>query len=109
MATIRPKVRVPKTAAKGDVILIKTLISHPMESGVRKNSKTGELIPRDIINRFEASFEGETFFSVTMHPAISADPYFAFHFKVPGPGSFLFKWTDDAGKDWTVSKSLALG
>ncbi len=108
MAVIRPKVRVPKSAEKGDVILIKTLISHPMESGVRKNSKTGELIPRDIINKFEAKFEGEEFFSVTMHPAISADPYFAFHFKVPGPGSFTFKWTDDAGESWELSKTIAV-
>jgi sulfur-oxidizing protein SoxZ len=107
MATIRPKVRVPKTAAKGDTILIKTLISHPMESGVRKN-KAGELIPRDIIKRFEARFEGELFFSTDMHPAISADPYFAFYFKVPGPGSFTFKWIDDAGKDWTITKSIAV-
>ena len=108
MATIRPKVRVPKTAAKGDVILIKTLISHPMESGIRKDKKTGELIPRDIINRFEASFEGEVFFSADIHPAISADPYLAFYFKVPGAGSFTFKWVDDAGKDWTVDKTIAV-
>lgn len=108
MATIRPKVRVPKTAAKGDVIQIKTLISHPMESGLRKHKKTGEPIPRDIIKRFEASFEGDAFFVADMHPAISADPYFAFYFKVPGAGSFTFKWTDDAGESWTINKSIAL-
>ena len=79
MAKIRPKVRVPKSAKTGDVIKIKTLISHPMESGVRKNKKTGELIPRDIIKSFSASFNGKVFFATKMHPAISADPYFAFY------------------------------
>lgn len=100
MANIRPKVRVPKSAKAGDVIKIKTLISHPMESGIRKDKKTGELIPRDIINRFEASFNGAVFFAVDLYPAISADPYFRFYFKVPGPGEFTFIWRDDKGKTW---------
>ena len=106
MAKIRPKVRVPKSAKVGDVIKIKTLIAHPMESGVRKHQKTGKVIPRDIINQFEAKFEGETFFSVDLHPAISADPYFAFYFKVPGPGTFSFHWRDDQGQDWSLTKDL---
>lgn len=105
---VRPKVRVPKSAAVGEVIQIKTLISHPMESGLRKDKKTGEAIPRDILNLFEASFEGEEFFSVKMHPAISADPYFAFYFKVPKSGEFTFKWTDDAGKSWTANASIVV-
>lgn len=106
MSKIRPKVRVKTKAEVGEVLKIKTLISHPMESGVRKNEKTGKLFPRDIIQAFSASFNGEIFFSAKMHPAISADPYFAFYFKVPGSGTFLFKWTDDSGTNWTIEKSL---
>lgn len=106
MATIRPKVRVAKKANVGDVIQIKTLISHKMETGIRKDKKTGKPIPRDIINNFDASFEGTSFFSVDMHPALSADPYFAFYFKVPSSGRFTFKWTDDAGKSWSIQKDL---
>jgi len=108
VANIKPKIRVPKTAKVGDVIKIKTLISHPMESGIRKNKKTRELIPRDIINHFEAHFEGQPFFSADMHPAISADPYFAFYFKVPGPGTFSFTWNDDKGNKWSLKQSLLI-
>ena len=107
MSKIRPKVRVPKKAKIGEVIKIKTLISHPMESGVRKDKKTGKLIPRDIINSFVATFNGKTFFETKMHPAISADPYFAFYFKVPGSGTFRFQWTDDHGESWAIEKSIS--
>ena len=107
MAKVRPKVRVPKSAKVGDVVKIKTLISHPMESGIRKDKK-GNLIPRDIIQTFEAQFDGEPFFSVDMHPAISADPYFAFYFKVPGPGEFTYTWRDEKGQNWSLKRKLAV-
>lgn len=108
MLPVRPKIRVPKTAQVGEVIKIKALISHPMESGLRKNKKTGKPIPKDIINRFEAKFEGETFFAVTMHPAVSADPYFAFHFEVPGSGNLSFHWSDEKGQNWQMQHKLAI-
>jgi sulfur-oxidizing protein SoxZ len=55
---VKPRVKVPKSAAAGDVITIKTLISHKMESGVRKDGD-GNIIPRSIINRFVADFNGQ--------------------------------------------------
>jgi sulfur-oxidizing protein SoxZ len=73
MAISKPRVKVPKTADKGEIIKIKTLISHKMESGQRKDKK-GELIPRKIINRFTAKLNGETVFDVEIQPAISANP-----------------------------------
>ena len=54
---VKPRVKVPKTAAAGDSITIKTLISHKMESGQRKD-KEGNVIPRSIINRFTCDFNG---------------------------------------------------
>ncbi len=105
--SVRPKIKLPKQARIGEVITIKTLIAHPMESGVRKD-ENGALIPRDIIKRFEARFEGEVFFSVDLQPAISADPYFAFHFKVPGPGLFSFHWLDDQDKSWSLQQNLSV-
>ena len=59
----KPRVKIPKSVAAGDVITIKTLIKHKMESGQRKD-KEGNKIPRDIINKFEASFNGNAVFSV---------------------------------------------
>ena len=63
-----PRVRVPATAKKDEIIEIKTLISHEMESGQRKGAD-GNVIPRRIINTFTASFNGKKFFEATWHPA----------------------------------------
>lgn len=105
----KPRIKVPKSAKVGDVIQIKTLISHKMETGNRKDRKTGQPIPRLIINSFVAKFNGKEVFSTTIHPAISANPYIAFFMKVPGEGEFEFTWTDDKGKTWTGKKKLAVG
>jgi sulfur-oxidizing protein SoxZ len=92
----RPRVRLPESAKVGDVIEIKTLISHVMETGQRKESD-GAPIPRFIINSFTATFAGAEVFKAELHPGISANPYLAFHMRVPGPGEFEFTWTDDKG------------
>ena len=97
MAKIRPRAKAPKKASAGDVVTIKTLISHPMESGQRKDRKTGELIPRKIINRFEATLDGESIVAVDLDPAISSNPYFEFSAKIEKSGQFHFKWVDDDG------------
>ena len=106
MAKVKPRVKVPKKAKAGDVVTIKTLISHPMESGLRKDKKTGELIPRKIINKFVATFEGEAVVSVDIDPAVSANPYFQFDMTVPGAGTMRFEWTDDDGTVYDLEKKI---
>ena len=81
---VKPRVKVPKTAAAGEAITIKTLISHKMESGQRKD-KDGNVIPRSIINRFTCEFNGQVI-DVAMEPAISTNPYFEFDATVPEAG-----------------------
>ena len=106
MAKVKPRVKVPGTAAKGDVIEIKTLINHKMETGQRKDSKTGEKIPRNIINKFMAEFNGKKFFETDIDPALSANPYLQFHAKVMEPGTFKFTWVDDDGTTYTTEKKI---
>lgn len=108
MAKVKPRVKLPKTAAKGEIIEIKTLISHKMESGQRKDSKTGELIPRQIINKFVCTFNGEEVFTSDWHPAVSANPYMAFNFRAEESGTFVFEWTDDDGSVYTLEKKLTV-
>lgn len=100
-----PRVRLPEKAKVGDVIEIKTLISHVMETGLRK-TPDGKPIPRFIIHSFNATFAGAEVFSAELHPGISANPYLAFYMRVPGPGEFEFTWTDDGGK--TVAEKQKL-
>ena len=107
MANAKPRVKVPKSASAGDIITIKTLISHKMESGQRKD-KEGNVIPRSIINKFECSFNGRPVFSCDIDPAVSANPYLEFTAKVMEAGTFIFKWTDDDGSIYEQSKDIAL-
>ena len=100
-----PRVKVPKSASAGEAITIKTLISHKMESGQRKDDD-GNLIPRSIINRFTCEFNGETVIDVTLEPAISTNPYFEFQANVPESGEFKFTWYDDDGAIYEDSKQI---
>ena len=101
----KPRVKVPKTATAGEVIVIKTLISHDMESGQRKD-KEGNTIPRKIINKFTCEFNGQTVFACDLDPAISANPYFEFSAKVPESGTFKFTWVDDDGSVYTDEQKI---
>lgn len=105
---VKPRVKVPKNASAGETITIKTLISHKMESGQRKDGD-GNPIPRSIINRFTAEFNGQTVIDVKMEPAISTNPYFEFEAVVPESGDFTFTWYDDDGSVYTETKSIAVG
>ena len=107
MAKSKPRVKVPKKAAKGDVITIKTLISHKMESGQRKD-KQGKIIPRHIINNFKCSFNGNTVFSCDLDPAVSANPYLQFTAKVEESGEFKFTWLDDDGSVYEAAKKITV-
>lgn len=103
-----PRVRVPKSAKAGELIEIKTLISHVMESGQRRDS-AGKVIPRQIINTFTAAFNGKTVFQADYNPAISANPYQSFFYKVKEAGEFTFSWKDDNGETYVSKQKLAVG
>lgn len=97
----KPRIKLPKSAKKGEIVQIKTLLSHTMESGQRKDS-SGQTIPRKIINKFACTFNGKPVFSVDIEPAVAANPYMQFAAKVEESGTFTFSWTDDDG---TVTKA----
>ncbi|MDH3230298.1 MAG: thiosulfate oxidation carrier complex protein SoxZ [Alphaproteobacteria bacterium] len=107
MASAKPRIKVPKSAAKGEVIEIKTLISHKMETGLRKD-KDGKVIPRQIINKFTCSFNDKLIFSSDWHPAVSANPYMSFHIRATESGKLDFSWHDDNGETYSKSADLTV-
>ena len=92
----RALINVPKKAKRGDVIEIKTLISHEMEPGYRADS-TGRLMPRDIITDFICKYNGEEIFRAELFPAIAANPFFTFSTVATESGTITFEWTGDNG------------
>jgi len=92
----RPRIRLPETIRIGDIIEVKTLVSHVMESGQRKD-KDGKVIPRKIINKFTCTLNGKPVFSCDLEPAVSANPYIQFKFKAVESGDLKLEWLDDDG------------
>jgi sulfur-oxidizing protein SoxZ len=103
----KPRIKLPREAKKGEVVEIKTLLAHPMESGLRKN-EAGALVPRKIINRFTCEFNGALAFACDLEPAISANPYFQFTVRVEQSGTFRFTWIDDDGSAITADESITV-
>ncbi|UFZ03721.1 thiosulfate oxidation carrier complex protein SoxZ [Bradyrhizobium ontarionense] len=103
----KPRIKLPKEAKKGEIIQIKTLVSHLMESGQRKDAQ-GKPIPRKIVNKFACEFNGKPVFSCALEPAISANPYIQFDARIDEEGTFKFAWTDDDGSVVAAEEKIAL-
>ena len=102
---VKPRLKIPDTAKKGDAIEIKTLISHPMENGQRKDAD-GKLVPRLIVSSLQVTYNDKPVMNVTMEPAIAANPYLSFFVKVEESGTLKFKWTDDNKQSWTAESKV---
>ena len=107
MASVKPRGKVPKEASIGDIIEIKTLLRHPMHSG-RMRDADGNIIPRKIVNKFYANFNGELIFSMVIEPSISSNPYIVFPFKVMESGTFEFFWIEDSGEKYELSRKISV-
>ena len=105
--TARTLINVPQTAKRGEVIQIKTLISHTMETGFRHDN-VGKPIPRDIITAFTCSYNGETIFEATLYQAIAANPFISFSTVATESGKIEFKWTGDSGFSQTESAPITV-
>ena len=105
----RTLITVPRTAKIGEIVKIKALVQHPMETGYRRSSD-GDMLPRDLIRKFtcrfvagtsasnsNASDTGETVFAATFHAAIAANPYLSFNFSATASGTLVFVWEGDKG------------
>jgi sulfur-oxidizing protein SoxZ len=108
MAEVKPRIRLDKKdAKKGDVIEVKTLVSHVMESGQRRDS-AGNVVPRKIINKFTVDLNGKPIFTADIEPAVSANPYMQFKFRAQESGTLTFTWTDDDGTKITAQEKITV-
>lgn len=107
----RALITVPQNAKRNSVIEIRALIQHPMETGLRPDAE-GKIQPQNIIRRFECRFnvgdKSDLIFSAELFPAISANPYIAFHLRATQNGTLNFQWTGDNGFTQTETASLVV-
>lgn len=103
----RALISVPARAQRGEIIAIKALISHHMETGFR-HSTTGELIARDIITSFVCSYNGEEIFRAELFPATAANPFIAFYTRATESGKITFAWSGDNGFSVTEQATISV-
>ena len=103
----RAVVNVPARARRGEIIEIKTLAGHDMETGFRR-TQLGELIPRDIIRQFVCVYNGVEVFRAELHPAIAANPLIVFTTVATESGTIEFRWTGDNGFSATQSAAISV-
>jgi len=103
----RALINVPKTAKRGQIIEIKTLISHIMETGFRHNS-TGQIYPRNIITDFTCTYNGEQIFRAELFPAIAANPFITFFTVATESGTIAFEWNGDNDFHETAAAAITV-
>jgi sulfur-oxidizing protein SoxY len=104
-APIKTRIKVPETARKGKAVQIKTIVTHPMESGHRKDA-AGNPVPRKIISRFVCLYDDKEVFGADFHPSIAHNPPLFFHVLATHSGRLTLKWLDDDGSIYSDSAEI---
>ncbi|MDQ7015423.1 MAG: thiosulfate oxidation carrier complex protein SoxZ [Gammaproteobacteria bacterium] len=91
---------------KGGVTTVKALMSHPMETGLRKNKKTGEMIPAHHITEVVAIIEGKTVFTANWSGAVSKNPYLSFKADGAKGDKVKLSWIDNKGGSDSIEKTV---
>ena len=99
--TMKPEAR------QGEVVEIRTIARHPMERGNYPDS-SGRIVPRLILNRFTATYDGEEIFRMELFPGVSANPYIAFTTVATRTGDITFEWIEDGGARFTRTARLTV-
>lgn len=106
---VKPRMKLDKTQAKkGEIVEVKAIVSHIMESGQRRDS-AGKPIPRKILNKFVCTVAGKQVFAADFEPAISANPYIQFKFRAEESGPVVLTWTDDDGSKIVGETAIEVG
>ena len=108
MFTPIPRVQVPSVAGRGEIFQVKALISHQMETGLRRDPQ-GDVIPRNIINRFACRYNDIVVFVVDLHEAMAANPYIEFYLRANESGRLEFIWEEDGGHTYALTHQLTVG
>jgi sulfur-oxidizing protein SoxZ len=101
------RIVMPSTAKKGEVVQVKTIIQHEMESGFRRDNR-GLAIPRHIITSFVVTYAGAEVFRADLFPGVAANPYFGFTTTAVETGEVVFTWSDDRGDVTTERRTLTV-
>ena len=108
MADVKPRIKLDKKQAKkGELVEVKALVQHIMETGQRRDAN-GNIVPHKILNKFVCTVNGKQVFAADFEPAVSANPYIQFKFKADESGDVVLTWTDDDGSTIVGKDSITV-
>jgi len=107
MSTPMPRINAPSSAAPGEIFQVRSLITHPMETGLRKDEQ-GAVIPRKIINSFTCRYNGEIVFKTELYEAVAANPYIEFYVRARDSGTLDYIWEEDGGATFALQSRLTV-
>jgi sulfur-oxidizing protein SoxZ len=101
-----PRIRVPSSVKAGEPFEIRTLIDHPMETGLR--NQTGQAVARRMITHFEAQADGAVLFTADFRNGTSANPYVAFHARLAQTTTITFLWREEDGREHRATQRVTV-
>ena len=104
---VQPRVQAPSVVARGDVFQVKALISHPMETGLRRDAQGG-LIPRNLIHAFSCRYNDVEVFRADLHEAVAANPFLSFYVRAEESGRLQFMWEQDGGETFALAAPITV-
>ena len=104
----RRRLKVPETAKKGEIIEVRCLAEHVMQTGRRRNPDTGELIPRFLIERCECHYNGQLVFSADWFNGVATNPYLRFKLKAVETGTIEITWIESDGVKTAASAEIVV-
>ena len=101
-----PRVRLPRSVRAGESFEVRTLIEHPMETGLRRDG--ARVVPRDMLASLTVAFEGEEVFAAEFRNGTAANPFHVFHLRLPRSGELVFTWTDERGRTARLAQRITV-
>ena len=101
------RIRIPKDAKRGEVIRVRLLVQHPMETGYRL-APDGVKVPKNVIRSLVCRYNGVEVFRAELSPGIAANPYLEFPLVAADSGQLEFTWVDDAGERGSATEPITV-
>lgn len=107
MAKIKSLIKIkPKKYKDGEVVQMSLMVMHPMETGLRKDKKTGNIIPADYINNVKFEYNGKVVTTMNVWESVSTNPVFSTYLKIDGAGELKVTFTENTGEVHEKTKKI---
>ena len=96
----------PKKYKDGEVVKVSFMVMHPMETGVRKDKKTKQIVPAKYVNSVKFTYNGKVITTLNVWESLSTNPVFTTYMRVNGKGELTVNYTDSTGESHEKSKKI---